>query len=158
MKRNFIITSFVTALINLVLHSGAFFVFLKNFYTTHPAGSTEYLKQLNRPPDQLVIWALLISSLAFGFFITTVIKWSGAKTVSSGLKHGFIISFLFWTSINFGLFSAQNIFSLPSVFADLACSIFAMTISAAVSAWMLGKGKGTHATKYESRELHNVHS
>jgi hypothetical protein len=77
--------------------------------------------------------------LAFGFFITTVIKWSGAKTFGSGLRHGFIIGLLFWTAINFGLFSAQNIFSLPSVFADLACSAFAMTISSGVSAWMLGK-------------------
>lgn len=126
---------------NLILHAGVFFVFLKDFYATHPAGSIEYLNQLNRPPDQLIIWALLVSSLAFGFFITTVIKWSGAKTFGSGLKYGFIIGLLFWTAINFGLFSAQNIFSLPSVFADLVCSTFAMTISSGVSAWMLGKAK-----------------
>jgi hypothetical protein len=43
--------------------------------------------------------------------------------------------------VNFGLFSAQNIFSLASVFADLACSTFAMTFAAAVAAWMLGKTK-----------------
>lgn len=139
MTKKFILTSFVTAIINLALHAGTFFLFLKNFYASHPAGSAEYLKQLNRPADQLVIWALLVSSLAFGFFITTMTKWSGAKTFSSGLKHGFIIGFLFWTAINFGLFSAQNIFSLPSLLADLVCSVFAMTISAAFSTWMLGK-------------------
>jgi hypothetical protein len=97
------------------------------------------MKQLNRPPDQLVIWALLVSALAFGFFITTTIKWSGAKSFGSGLKYGFILGILFWTAINFGLFSAQNIFSLPSVFADLGCSAFSMTISGGVSAWVLGK-------------------
>lgn len=141
MNKNFLLTGFVTTLINLVLHSVAYFVFLKDFYATHPVGTQEYLKQLNRPPDQLVIWSLLVSSLAFGFFITTAIKWSGARTFKSGLQYGFMLSFLFWTSINFGLFSAQNIFSLPSVFADLACSVFAMTIASAVSAWMLGKSK-----------------
>jgi hypothetical protein len=140
MNKKIFLTGLVTTIINLILHAGAFFVFLKDFYATHPAGSIEYLKQLNRPPDQLIIWALLVSSLAFGFLITTTIKWSGAKTFGSGLKYGFILGFLFWTAINFGLFSAQNIFSLPSVFADLACSVFAMTISAGVSAWMLGKG------------------
>lgn len=140
MNKNFILTGFVTTIINLVLHAGTFFLFLKDFYAAHPAGSPEYLKQLNRPPEQLVIWALLVSSLAFGFFITTTIKWSGAKTFRAGLKYGFILGFLFWTAINFGLFSAQNIFSLPSVFADLACSVLAMTISAGVSAWMLGRG------------------
>jgi hypothetical protein len=140
MNKNFILSGIVTALVNLMLHSATYFAFLKNFYATHPAGTPEYLKQLNRAADQLVIWALLVSALAFGFFITTTIKWSGAKTFISGIKYGFVLSLLFWTAMNFGLYSAQNIFSLPSVFADLACSVLAMTISAGVSAWMLGKG------------------
>lgn len=141
MNKNFILSGIVTSLTNLVLHAVTYFAFLKNFYATHPVGTAEYLKQLNRPADQLVIWALLISALAFGLFITTTIKWSGAETFNSGLKNGLVLSFLFWTAINFGLYSAQNIFSLPSVFADLACSVFAMTISAGVSAWVLGKVK-----------------
>jgi hypothetical protein len=141
MNKNFILTGFLTSITNLILHAGTFFVFLKEFYASHPAGSIDYLQQLNRPADQLVIWALLVSALAFGFFITTTIRWSGAKTFSSGLKYGLILGILFWTAMNFGLYSAQNIFSLPSVFADLACSVFAMTISAGVSAWILGKAK-----------------
>ena len=141
MNKSFFLSGVITSIVNLVLHSGAYFGFLKNFYASNPAGSTEYLKQLNRPADQLVIWALLVSTFAFGFFITTTIKWSGAKTFSSGLKYGLILGILFWTAINFGLYSAQNIFSLPSVFADLACSTFAMTIAAGVSAWILGKDK-----------------
>lgn len=141
MNKNLIIASIVTALTNLMLHSVTYFAFLKNFYAIHPVGTAEYLKQLNRPADQLVIWALLVSALAFGFFITTTIKWSGARTYGTGLKYGFVLGLLFWTAMNFGLYSAQNIFSLPSVFADLACSTFAMTISAGVSAWILGKGQ-----------------
>jgi hypothetical protein len=67
-NKNFLFAGLVTAVINLVLHASAYFVFLKDFYASHPVGSVEYLKQLNRPPDQLVIWALLVSALAFGFF------------------------------------------------------------------------------------------
>lgn len=141
MNKNFFLSGMVTALTNLVLHAVAYFTFLKDFYATHPVGTAEYLKQLNRPADQLVIWALLVSALAFGFFITTTIKWSGAKTFASGLKYGLVLGILFWTAVNFGLYSAQNTFSLPSVFADLFCSVFAMTISAGVSAWLLGKVK-----------------
>ena len=141
MNRNFFISGIITSVVNLILQASIYFIFLKKYFVTHPAGSDEYMKQLNRPPEELVIWALLISALAFGFFITTTIKWSGAKTFGSGLKYGLILGLLYWTSINFGLFSAQNIFSLPSVFADLACSAFTMTISGAVSAWILGKAK-----------------
>jgi len=141
MNRKIFISGIITSVVNLILQAGTYFVFLKKFFASHPAGSDEYMKQLNRPPDQLVIWALLVSALAFGFFITTTIKWSGAKSFGSGLKYGFILGILFWTAINFGLFSAQNIFSLPSVFADLGCSVFSMTISGAVSAWFLEKVK-----------------
>jgi hypothetical protein len=141
MSKKIILTGFVTSIVNLVLHAGTFFVFLKDFYAAHPAGSKEYLAQLNRPPEQLVIWSLLVSAFALGFLITTVTYWSGAKTFGTGLKNGLILGILFWTAINFGLYSAQNIFSLPSVFVDLACSVFAMTISAGVAAWILGKRK-----------------
>jgi len=139
MNRKIFLTGIITSAVNLILQAGTFFVFLRKFYAAHPAGSDEYMKQLNRPTDQLVIWALLVSALAFGFFITTAIKWSGARSFCSGLKYGFILGVLFWTAMNFGLYSAQNIFSLPSVFADLGCSVFSMTISGAVSAWFLGK-------------------
>jgi hypothetical protein len=140
MNRNFFISGIITSVVNLILQASIFFIFLKKFFAAHPAGSDEYMKQLNRPSDQLEIWALLISALAFGFFITTTIKWSGARSFSSGLKFGFILGVLFWTAMNFGLYSAQNIFSLPSVLADLLCSAFSMTISGAVSALILGKG------------------
>jgi len=139
MKRYFFISGIITSAVNLTLQSSIYFIFLKKFYATHPAGSDEYMKQLNRPPEELVIWALLVSALAFGFFITTTIKWSGVRSFSSGLKYGFILGVLFWTAMNFGLYSAQNIFSLPSVLVDLLCSAFSMTISGAVSAWILGK-------------------
>jgi hypothetical protein len=75
-----------------------------------------------------------------GFLITTVMKWSGAKTFASGLKYGFVFSLLFWGSVNFGLYASSNFFSQTTVFVDYACSVTAMTISAAVAAWMLGRG------------------
>jgi hypothetical protein len=125
--------------VNLTLHAGFYFTFLKGFFASHPAGTEEYMKLLNRPSDQLVIWALLISAMAFGFLITTVMKWSGARNFITGLKNGFIMGVLFWTAINFGLYSSQHIFSLAGVLADLLFSASCMTISGAVAAWILGK-------------------
>jgi hypothetical protein len=139
MNRKFFLTALITSAVNLVLQAVASFAFLQKIYAAYPAGSDEYMRQLNRPHDQLVIWALLVSALAFGFLITTAIKWSGARSFGSGLKYGFILGLLFWTGINFGLFSAQNIFSLPGLLADLACSVSAMTLSGAVAAWLLGR-------------------
>jgi uncharacterized membrane protein YphA (DoxX/SURF4 family) len=141
MNKKFLITGLVTTVINLLLNAAGYAFILKDFYHSHPAGSEEFMKQLGRPPDQLIIWAMVVTSLAMGFFITTVMKWSGARTFVSGLKYASVVGFLFWTSVNFGLYASSNYFSLPSVFVDLVCSSISMTISGAVAAWMLGKGK-----------------
>lgn len=139
LNKNFIVSGLSTTVINLVLNAAAYFFFLKDFFARHPAGSEEFMKQLHRPPDQLIVWAMFVTSLTMGFFITLVIKWSGALTFLSGLKNGFILGLLFWSSVNFGLYASSNLFSEAGVFADLACSVTAMTIAAAVSAWVLGR-------------------
>ena len=139
MNKKFLISGLITTVINLLLNALAYIVILKDFYHSHPTVSEEFMKQLHR--QQLIVWAMVITSLSMGFLITTVMKWSGAKTFASGLKYGFIFAFLFWSSINFGLYASSNHFSEASVFVDSACSVTAMTISAAVAAWLLGRGK-----------------
>ncbi|MDP3150650.1 MAG: hypothetical protein Q8N83_16140 [Ignavibacteria bacterium] len=138
MNKKFLISGLITTVINLLLNAVAYIFILKDFYHSHPAVSEEFMKQLHRQPGQLIVWAMVVTSLAMGFLITTVIKWSGATSFSSGLKNGFILAFLFWGSVNFGLYASSNFFSQTTVFVDYACSVTAMTISGAVAAWMLG--------------------
>jgi len=141
MIRKFLISGLVTTVTNLLLHSVVYFSFLKDFYRSHPAGSEEFVKQLHRGPNDLIGWAMAVTSLAMGFLITTVIKWSGATTFSSGLKYGLVVGLLYWGSVNFALYASSNYFSQASAIVDFACSATVMTISGAVAAWMLGRGK-----------------
>ena len=143
MNKKFLLIGLLTTVVNLLLNAAGYIFILKDFYQSHPAVSEEFMKQLHRQPDQLIAWAMVITSLAMGFLITTVMKWSGAASFSSGLKFGFFFAFLFWSSINFGLYASSNFFSQASVFVDTACSVASMTISGAVAAWMLGRGKTT---------------
>jgi len=122
MNNRFFITGFVTSILNLILHASAYFFFLKRFFEKHPAGSEEFLRQLNKPPEKLIVWAMIVTSLTMGFLITIVMKWSGARTVLSGLKYGFLIAFLFWSSVNSGIYASSNMFSQAGMLADLACS------------------------------------
>lgn len=140
MNKNFLVSGLITTITNLVLNAVAYLVFLKDFYASHPVVSEEFMKQLHRQPGRLIVWAMVVTSLTMGFFITTIIKWSGARSFVAGLKYGFLVALLFWGSVNFGLYASSNYFSQASVFADLACSVIAMTISGAVSASMLGIG------------------
>lgn len=141
MNKNFIVAGLAATVVNLLMNAGAYFLFLKDVFEANPPVSEEFQNQLVRPPDQLVGWAMAVTSLTMGFFIVTVIKWSGARTFASGLKKGFIVGFLFWSSINSGLYASSNHFSLAGFWADLPCSVTAMAVAAAVAAWVLGKGK-----------------
>ena len=139
MNKNFILSGLTATVVNLIMNACAYFLFLKYVFEAHPPVSEEFQNQLVRPSDQLVGWAMVVTSLTMGFFIATVIKWSGARTFGEGLKKGFIVGFLFWTSVNTGLYASSNHFSLVGFFADLPCSVLAMTVAAAVSAWIFGK-------------------
>jgi hypothetical protein len=141
MKKNFILSGLIATVVNLLVNAGAHFLFLKNVFETQQSASEELHQQLERPSSQLIGWALAVSAITMGFFIATVIKWSGARTFGAGLKKGFIVAFLYWSSVNFGLYASNNHFSLPWVLADLPCSVAAMTIAAAFSAWVMGKEK-----------------
>lgn len=139
MNKKFIIAGLTTTIVNLLLHTVAYVIILKDVYHSYPAVSEEFTKQLSRPPDQLIVWAMAVTSFAMGFLITMVMQWAGAKTFLSGLKYGFIFSLLFWASVNFGLYASSNHFSTTSVFVDYACSVSAMTIAFGISAWLFGK-------------------
>lgn len=139
MDKKFIITGIFISVINLLLNAAAYFFVLKDIYKSFPAVSEEFTMQLSRQPGQIIIWALVVTSLAMGFLITMVIKWSGAKTFVSGIKNSFIFSLLFWASVNFGLYASSNYFSLEAVFADYILSVTAMTISGTIAARMVGE-------------------
>jgi hypothetical protein len=139
----FIATALATSAINLLLNAAAYALFLRDFYRAHPSGSDEFVQQLNRAPEQLVVWAMAVTSLTMGLFITTVMRWSGATTFVAGLQRGGIVGFLFWVSVNSGLYASSNVFSLPSVLADTPCSALSMSLAAACAAWMLHRDAGS---------------
>lgn len=138
----FAATALLTSVVNLVLNALGFALVLKDFYRAHPAGPPEFVRQLHRPAEELVVWAMVLTSLSMGTFITVVMKWSGAKTFVDGLKRGAIVGGLFWTSVNSGLYASSNVFSLPSVLVDTPLSALSMTLSAAFAAWMLHRQGG----------------
>ena len=141
MNKNFILSGLTATLVNLAMNAGAYFFFLKDVFEANPPISAAFQKQLVRPPDQFVGWAMAVTSLTMGFFIATVIQWSGARTFSGGLKKGFIVGLLFWSSVNSGLYASSNHFSLTGVLADIPCSALSMTVAAGAAAWVLGKSK-----------------
>ena len=140
MNKSFLSSALVTTVVLFVLNAIVYMVFLKDFFQNHPAVSPEFMKQLYRPDDQIIVWALLICTISIGVFVTKVIQWSGARTFVAGLKSGFVFGILFLFSVDFGLLATTNNFATAGAFADMTCSTIAITLSSAVSACMLGRG------------------
>ncbi|MCW5899003.1 MAG: hypothetical protein KIT10_07010 [Flavobacteriales bacterium] len=142
MNKSFLLSGLLATVVNLVLHAVAFTVVLNDVYRTHPAVSAEFQAQLSRPMEEMIVWAMIATSIAMGFLIALVMKWSGARTFPQGVKQGGLFAFLFWSAVNFGLYSSSNHFSTVAVFADLISSSLIMTIAAACAAWVLGRTNG----------------
>ena len=136
----FLATAVATALANLLLHAGPHSLFLRDFHRAHPAGSEEFVRQLHKTGDQLVAWAMVVTSLSLGLFITTAMRWSNARTLREGVTLGTLLGVLFWVSVNSAFYASSNLFSLPSALLDTLVSAGCMAASATLSAWMLRRG------------------
>jgi len=141
MNKKFLVAAVVTTVVLFLLNGIMYAAILKNFFLSHPAVSPEFTRQLYRTDDQLIWWAVVACSLAIGLMVTKVISWSGARTFATGLKSGFIFGFLFLCSVDLGLYASTNNFTLAGALADMACSTVVLTISGAVAAWVLGRGR-----------------
>lgn len=141
MSKSVLLVGLLTTVVNLLLHALAYVVILRDVFRANPPVSLEFQQQLERPPDQLIVWAMIATALAHGFLITTIMKWSGARTFASGMKYGAVSGWLFWSAVNFGLYASSNHFSQVSMFYDLVSSATIMTISSAFAAWSFGRSK-----------------
>jgi len=147
MNKQFLLSGLVTTVVLFLLNAIVYAVFLKDFFLNHPAVSPEFMKQLYRPDDQLIVWAIVVCTFAVGFFVTTVMSWSGARTFTDGLKPAFIFALLFLCSVDFGLLGTTNNFTTPGAFADIICSTITITISGSLAAGMLGRGNSVATAK-----------
>lgn len=133
----FALTVLATSLLHLALHAVAYATLLRHVYAAYPEGTPEFVAQLHRPAAELVVWAMAATSLGMGAFITTVIRWSGARTGADGLRRGVVLGLLFWTAVNSGLYASSHLFSLPAVLVDTPVSALCMALASAFAAWML---------------------
>lgn len=132
-----LLTVLCTSLFHLLLHALGYAFVLRHVYRAYPAGNAEFVRQLNRSPKELVIWAMAVTALSMGLFITTMMRWSGARSAAEGLKRGVVLGLLFWTAVNSGLYASSRMFSLPSVLADTPMSGLCMALASAFAVWML---------------------
>lgn len=95
-----------------------------------------------RPMEDIVWWSMILSNLAFGFLLSTVISWSNSTGIMSGLRVGGIIGFLLSVSLDFNFYGMTSMFSnFTAVFVDILAVTVMSAIAGIVTGWVMGMGK-----------------
>lgn len=79
----------------------------------------------NRPEGEMVWWAMILSNLLIALFLTLFLKWSGARSVTDGLKTGALFGALFTATIDLSLYSMTTMYKslVPVVLETLASAV-----------------------------------
>jgi len=97
---------------------------------------------MNRPMDDMVWWALIVSNMVYALLITLILKWSGVASVIDGLRTAALIGLLFSLSIDLSFYSMTSYFnSIGGMLADIVASTFMTTVTGAVIVLLWGKDK-----------------
>lgn len=70
-----------------------------------------YNTALNRPNNEMIWWAMILSNLVLALLITLILKWAGAKNMTDGLKIGAIVGVLYALTVDLGMYSMTTIFN-----------------------------------------------
>ncbi len=133
----FLLTAVSTSVVLLVLHAVSHSLVVRHAMEAFPAGPPEFVRQLARPMNELVIWAMALTSLTMGLLVTTVMRWTGSTTITQGLWRGAALGALYWTAVNSGLYASSHHFSLQAVVVDTPMSALCMMLASAFAVWML---------------------
>ena len=95
-----------------------------------------------RPQAEMVWWAMIVSDLLFAFFLTLVLKWSGAKEILDGLKIGSIFGILLGSSMDLSFWSMTTMFNnFGALVVDVAVFTLIMALVGTVIVLVWGKAK-----------------
>ncbi|MCG6190718.1 DUF1761 family protein [Maribellus maritimus] len=108
---------------------------LADFMAAHSDAS------LNRPDDQMIWWAMILSNLVLGLLVTLVLKWSGATSIADGIKTGAIFGFLMGLTMDLMMYSMTTQYDLTVVFVDVIVYTILLAIIGLVIVLTWGKGK-----------------
>lgn len=83
---------------------------------------------VNRPMEEIVWWAAILTNLVLGLFFTLVLHWSGAKGVAGGIKTGALFGLILMLYVDLMFYSTSTMFNFTYLIVD----VIVMTILSAI--------------------------
>jgi hypothetical protein len=95
-----------------------------------------------RPMQDMIWWALVLSSLAFGFLLSIVFGWSNTTGLMAGAKVAAIIGILLSLFNDLSFYAMSNMYSnLITVVVDIIVFTIMSSVAGIVVAWVMSMGK-----------------
>jgi len=96
----------------------------------------------NRPMNEMIWWAMIVSCLLSALLLTLFLKWSGAKLFADGLKFGAIFGLLWASSIDLSFWSMTTIYkNFGALVIDVIVATLMMAIVGLIIVLSWGKDK-----------------
>lgn len=96
---------------------------------------------VNRPMEEVVWWAAILTNLVLGLFFTLILYWSGAKGVADGIKTGALFGLILTLYMDLYFYSTSTIFNLTYLIVDVIVMTFLTAIVGMLIVLTWGKEK-----------------
>lgn len=111
-------------------------ILLKNFMASN------FNQCAYKPTEEMIWWSMILSNLIYGYFLTLILKWTGAKDLIDGLRTGALVGLLFAATIDLSFYSMTTMFnSLGTLIIDLIVSTALTAIMGIAIILLWGKEK-----------------
>lgn len=98
----------------------------------------------NRPQEDMVWWAIIVSNLIYALFLTLFLKGSGATAIVDGLKIGALFGLLLSSTFDFSMYSMTTTFNdFTGLIVDVVVATALAAIVGMVIVLVWGKEKAS---------------
>jgi len=95
----------------------------------------------NRPEEEMVWWAMILSNLLLALLVTLILNWSGAKSITDGIKTGALFGLLMGASMDLMMYSMTTMYNVTAMIVDILVSTVLIGIMGMVIVLTWGKNK-----------------
>jgi hypothetical protein len=101
-----------------------------------------YNQLLNRPDNEMIWWAMILSNLVLALMVTLILNWAGAKSITDALKIGAIVGATYALSVDLGIYSMTTMInSLTGIIVDTLAYAVVIALISLVIVLTWGKEK-----------------
>lgn len=138
MKSRFLFSSLIGGIVYFLLGWLVFGTILMEFVQSHMNAA------INRKPEEMIIWALVVGNVAYGFLLGYIFNLSNINDMFSGLRTGIIIGIFVSITFDVSFFGTSTMYDgLTIIFVDILAVGLISGITGAVIGWYRSRGEKT---------------